>query len=91
MRPPSSRTRLAAGLWLLVAAVAWNALYDVRITLGVREYLLQVALHESGRAPAILMADAMRATVRDAVLVASWWAAALLLAAAATVRLLRPS
>lgn len=91
MRPLSSRQRAAASLWLLVAVVAWNAVYDLRITLGVREYLLDVALHESGGAPAILMVDAMRVTVRDAVMMASLWASVILLAAAGTIRLLRPS
>ncbi len=91
MRPLSSRQRAAAWLWLLVAVVAWNAVYDLRITLGVREYLLQVALHESGSAPAILMADAMRVTVRGAVMAASLWASVILLAGIGTIRLLRAS
>lgn len=91
MRPLSGRQRAAAWLWLLIPVVAWNAVYDLRITLGVRDYLLQAALHEAGGAPAILMADAMRVTVRDAVMVASLWASVLLLAGLGTIRLLRAS
>jgi hypothetical protein len=82
--------RLAAALWVGLAIVAWNAVYDLRITLGVRDYLLKTALHEAGRAPAVVMSDAMHATVRDAVLVASLWAAIILAVGVATVRLSRP-
>ena len=72
-----------------MAIVVWNGLYDLRITLGVRDYLLKEALHEAGRGPAVVLADAMRATVKDAVLVASLWASIVLAAGIATVRLLR--
>ena len=85
---PRSR-RAAIGIWIVMAIVVWNGLYDLRITLGVRDYLLKEALHEAGRGPAVVLADAMRATVKDAVLVASLWASIVLAAGIATVRLLR--
>ena len=80
--------RAAVGIWIVMAIVVWNGLYDLRITLGVRDYLLKEALHEAGRGPVVVMADAMRATVKDAVLVASLWAAIILVAGLGTVRLL---
>ena len=80
--------RLAVTLWVVIAVVVWNALYDLRITLGVRDYLLKTALHDAGSGPAVGMSDAMRATVTDAVLVASLWAAIILAAGLGTVRLL---
>jgi len=84
--------RIAVALWVVIAAVVWNGLYDLRITLGVRDYLLKIALHEAGRAPAALtMSDAMHATVMDAVLVASLWASIILIAGLGTVRLLKTS
>ena len=86
---PGRANRWAVGLWLALAVVAWNALYDLRITLGVRDYLLQQALNEAGRGPAVTIADAMRATVKDAVLVASLWAAIVLATGFTTMRLLR--
>jgi len=81
--------RVAIALWVAMAIVVWNGLYDLRITLGVRDYLLQQALHEAGRGPAVLLSDAMHETVRDAVLVASLWASIVLAAGLGTVRLLR--
>ncbi|MGH9373138.1 MAG: hypothetical protein ACRD15_16580 [Vicinamibacterales bacterium] len=78
--------RLAVAIWVLIAIVVWNGLYDLRITLGVRDYLLKAALHDAGRGPAVVMSDAMRDTVRDAVLVASLWGAIILIAGILTVR-----
>ena len=70
--------RLAIALWIAMAVVVWNGLYDLRITLGVRDYLMKQALHDAGRGPAVTIAEAMHATVRDAVTVASLWAAIIL-------------
>lgn len=88
MIDPGRRRRIVLGLWILVAVVAWNGLYDLRISLGVREYLLKQTLHEAGQGPAVTMSDAMRATVADAVLVATSWAALLVGAALWTIRTL---
>ena len=81
-----ARRRRPLLLWVLLAVVAWNGLYDVRISLGVREYLLAQALADAGRGPAPAMSAAMAATVRDAVMVASLWAAVILAAGLWTVR-----
>ena len=80
--------RIAFGLWIVIAVVVWNGLYDLRITLGIRDYLLKQALHDAGRGPAVIIADAMRDTVRDAVLVATLWASIILAAGIWTVRTL---
>lgn len=80
------RQRTALLVWLAIALVAWNGLYDLRITLGIRDYLIAVALHEAGRGPSVLMSDAMHATVRDAVAVASLWTGILLAAAFWTIQ-----
>ncbi len=89
MTASSRSVRLAVTLWIGLAVIVWNGLYDLRISLGVRDYLLAAALHEDGRGPAVIMADAMRLTVRDAVLVASLWASIILGAGLGTVRLMR--
>ena len=81
--------RLAVALWLVMAIVVWNGLYDLRITLGVRDYLMKQALHDAGRGPAVIIADAMAVTRKDAVMVASLWAAIILAAGLVTVRLLK--
>jgi hypothetical protein len=80
--------RLAVALWIAMAVVVWNGLYDLRITLGVRDYLMKQALHDAGRGPAVTLAEAMAATRKDAVIVASLWAAIVLAAGLGTVRLL---
>ena len=54
--------RLAIALWIAMAVVVWNGLYDLRITLGVRDYLMKQALHDAGRGPAVTIAEAMAAT-----------------------------
>src|SRR5688572_22349550 len=80
--------RVAIALWIVMAVVVWNGLYDLRITLGVRDYLMKQALHDAGRGPAVTITDAMQGAVRDAVGVASLWAVIILAAGLWTVRAL---
>jgi hypothetical protein len=80
--------RLAIALWLVMAVVVWNGLYDLRITLGVRDYLMKQALHDAGRGPEVTISGAMHETVRDAVRVATLWGVIMLGAGLTTVRLL---
>ena len=88
MISPAGRRRLAVALWIGLAIVAWNGLYDLRITLGVRDYLMKQAIHDAGRGPAVSMDEEMRATVRDATLVASLWAVIIVGVGLATTYLL---
>lgn len=81
----SRRGRLAAIIWFAVAVVVWNGLYDLRISLGVREYLLAEALHQAGRGPAVVMASFMASVVRNAVITATLWGTFVLAAGLATV------
>lgn len=82
------RGRTAAlALWSVLAIVVWNALYDERISLGVREVLYRALLYEAGLGPRVVLAEAMAATVADAVRVASLWAGGLWLAGLATIGL----
>jgi hypothetical protein len=80
-----TRRRLALALWIAISIVLWNGLYDMRISLGIRNHLFNAALHEAGRGPEVVMSDDMRETVRDAVLVATLWASIVLAAGVATV------
>ncbi|HEU4926298.1 MAG TPA: hypothetical protein VFT24_04585 [Vicinamibacterales bacterium] len=80
--------RWAIGFWIVMAVVVWNGLYDLRITLGVRDHLMKQALHDAGRGPAVTITEDMDATVKDAVLVASLWAGIILAAGLATVVML---
>ena len=87
MTLPRAR-RWAIGLWIVMAAVVWGGLYDLRITLGVRDHLMKQALHDAGRGPAVTISEDMAATVKDAVQVASLWAAIILGAGLTTVAML---
>jgi uncharacterized membrane protein SpoIIM required for sporulation len=80
--------RWAIGIWIVMAVVVWNGLYDLRITLGVRDHLMKQALHDAGRGPAVTIAEEMDATVKDAVLVATLWATLILAAGLVTVAML---
>jgi hypothetical protein len=82
---PARARRWAIGFWIVMAVVVWNGLYDLRITLGVRDHLMKQALHDAGRGPAVTITEDMDATVKDAVLVASLWAGIILAAGLATV------
>ena len=85
--PPAERTAL--WLWLIVAAVVWNGLYDILLTRGVNEFLFRVALYLARRAPAPSMSHAMDITVRNAIWISTLWAGMIFLAGLVTIRLLR--
>ena len=89
-RPLERRERAAVILWLLLGVVVWNGLYDLLLTRGIKDYLLQQALHEAGRSPASMpLALAMDMTVRDAVWIATLWASIIVCAGLLTVRVFR--
>ena len=89
-RPLDRRERAAVILWLLLGVVVWNGLYDLLLTRGIKDYLLQQALHEAGRGPASMpLALAMDMTVRDAVWIATLWASIIVCAGLLTVRAFR--
>jgi hypothetical protein len=80
------RRRRAILLWLVIAAVVWNGIFDLVQTRGIKEYLLRTALHELGRAPEVPLPVAMGLVTREAVWMSTVWAAAILLAALLTIR-----
>ena len=82
------RERIAVGLWLVVALVAWNGLYDLLLARSTQTYLLQQALHQAGSGPWIDLTSAMDIAVREAVWLSTLWAGILLLAGMITIRLL---
>ena len=54
---PRPRTFLL--LWLLFGAVFWNALFELHIAGGAREYLRQQAEFEAGLRPAPVMTEVL--------------------------------
>jgi hypothetical protein len=89
MRALPRSERLPVAIWLALAIVVWNGVYDVLLTRGVKEYLFRWALHEAGRGPLVPMSRIMEVTVRDAVWVSTLWAGIILLAGMVTIRLMR--
>ena len=86
----SRRQRLAAGLWIVMALVIWNTIYDLMLTRGVQEYLFRVALHQAGRGPLVSMAEVMDRNIYDAVWVSTLFASLVALAGFVTIRLFTP-
>lgn len=67
-------TRAVAILWLVVGALLWNAVFDLYVSRGVREYLQLRAEAEHVDRPAPSMADVMTRATRTGVVAASLWA-----------------
>ena len=82
------RERLAVWLWLIVAVVVWNGLYDLLLARSTQTYLFRQALHQAGLGPWVDLSGALEAAVRDAVWLSTLWACLLLLAGMVTIRLI---
>jgi hypothetical protein len=89
LRPLPPPERIGVAIWLVLAIVVWNGIYDVLLSRGAKEYLFRWALHEAGRGPAVPMATIMEVTVGDAIWVSTLWAGIILLAGLVTIRVMR--
>jgi hypothetical protein len=91
MEPDGARrTRRWLALWVVVAIVVWNGVYDMLLTRGVKDYLLREALNQAGRGPAVNLSEEMGIAVRYAAWMATLWASSIMLAGLATLRSVRP-
>jgi hypothetical protein len=63
----------ATGFWLAVAFLVWNGFFDILVTRGEKQYLLNQARHEIGLGPATTMDEVMSETIRDAAVKATIW------------------
>jgi hypothetical protein len=81
------RRRTAVALWLIIAVVVWNGLYDELLARSAETYLYRQALFQAGRGPWVDLGTAMQVAVRDAAWLSTLWASILLLAGMATIRL----
>ena len=92
MTPVPRRQRILLGIWIVLSVALWNALFEMMVVRGVKEYLFRAALHEAGRRPFTPIGDVMDPAVYNATWVATLWTSVVLLAALATIRLLaRPA
>jgi hypothetical protein len=83
--------RIAVWIWVALALIVGNAIYDLLLTRGIKEYLLRHALHEANRGPAVSLVDLMHAVVLDATWVGTLFGSVVLLAGMVTVKLLKRS
>jgi hypothetical protein len=70
----------AAAVWGAAAFAVWNGFFDVLVTRGEKQYLLDQARHDAGLGPPAAMDAVMRETIRDAAFKASLWALVVLAA-----------
>ena len=83
--PRNTNTRLLL-LWLAVAFVTWNGVYDMRMHDAARGYLLETALAQAGLGRGVDMRTAMHRGLVDAVAFSTAWASGVLLAGLVTIR-----
>ncbi|HEX2457022.1 MAG TPA: hypothetical protein VHI99_25210 [Vicinamibacterales bacterium] len=81
--------RIAVWIWVGLALFVGNAVYDLLLTRGIKEYLLRHALHDAGRGPAIPLVDLMNAIVLDATWIGLLFGSVVLLAGMLTVKLVK--
>jgi hypothetical protein len=81
------RQRVAVCLWIVIAVVVWNGLYDELLAKRTQTYLFEQALHLAGQGPWVDLTAALDAGVRHAALVSTLWAGLLFCAGLATIRL----
>jgi len=83
------RERALVALWVVLAILLWNGVYDMTLGEGIKEYLFRSVLHEAGRGPSVTVARVLDPFVFDAIWVATFWASLVMLAGLLTIRMLR--
>ena len=86
MRRLSRRDRVLVVVWVVLAIALWNAIFEMLVDQGVKQYLFRAALHEAGRAPFVAIPAVMDAAIYRATWVATMWTSIVLLAAMLTLR-----
>jgi hypothetical protein len=84
----SRRGRVLLLVWLLVAFIVWNGVYDIKLAHGVRWYLMRTALHDAGIGLAVDLRNTLHEAVLDAVWKATAWALFVLGAGILTLKML---
>lgn len=90
MRRLHRAERIAVAVWIVLAVVVWNGVYDLLLTRGIKDYLLRNALHEAGRGPEVSLTALLDLTVSEAFWISTLWASVILLAGLWTVHMFRP-
>ena len=66
--------RVIVVLWFVLGLSLWNAVFDLYVSRGAREFLQLRGEADLGLVPAPSMADVMRRTRNDGLWAASFWA-----------------
>jgi predicted cobalt transporter CbtA len=82
----TNRQRALIIVWLVVAVVVFNGIYDFMMTRSVKEYLLREYMFQAGRGPKVPLAASMDLAVRNAFWISTLWASSILLAGLITIR-----
>lgn len=77
-------------LWIVVGIVVWNAVFEMWVVRGVKEYLFYAALSGTGRGPVTPITQVMDPAIYDATWIATLWASSIVLAGLLTLRVGRP-
>jgi hypothetical protein len=83
------RERIAVGLWVIIAVVAGNGLYDLLLARDTQTYLFKSAMHSAGLGPPVDVTATLDAAVAYAAWVSTLWAALLFAAGCLTIYLTR--
>jgi hypothetical protein len=75
---------MAAG-WAIVGIALWNALFEMMVVRGVKDYLLRAELALAGSGARTAISDVMDPAIRHAARVATIWTAVVWAAAALTI------
>jgi len=75
-------------LWIAVAFVVWNGVYDMRMHDTVRGYLIETALAQAGLGGGVDLRTVMHRGLVDAIAFSTAWASGVLLAGLVTLRAL---
>lgn len=67
-------TRVLVGLWLVIAVLIWNVVFDLYVSRGAREYLQMVAEADLGLGVKPAMRDVMAWTRDRGAAAATRWA-----------------
>ncbi len=76
-------------LWVALAFVVWNGVYDMRMHDATRGYLLETALAQAGLGRGVDMRTALHRGLVDAIAFSTAWALGVFLAGIATMHTYR--
>jgi hypothetical protein len=89
VRPPDRIEKRLLILWLALAFVVWNGIYDMRLHDTMRGYLLQTSLAQAGLGRGVEMRPYLHRGLVDAIAFATAWSLGVFLAGVVTMRTYR--